>query len=221
MWNLHHRVRPSTINTIIGFSVLLSMFFCSLPLRAQLVYDGDKYLGNIIRNGNDIPLDFEDYWNQVSPENSGKWGEVEATRNNMKWNSLDHIYTFAKGNDFPYWHHCLIWAQQQPSWIAALDSAEQRAEIEEWITAVGERYPDADFVEVVNEPIEYPPYDYPPSYYEALGGKGETGYDWIITAFEMARKYMPAAKLHINVYGILRGWRDMNTYLKIINLLKK
>ena len=52
-------------------------------------------------------------------------------------------------------------------------SASQREEVEEWIRLVGERYPDMDFVDVVNEPLNAPP-----PFMNALGGNGETGWDW-------------------------------------------
>ena len=44
-----------------------------------------------------------------------------------------------------------------------------------------------DMIDVVNEPINAPA-----GYREALGGAGATGYDWVITAFTMARKHSPS-----------------------------
>ena len=102
-------------------------------------------------------VNFTAYWNQVTPENAGKWGSVEGTRDVMNWGELDAAYALAKTNGFPFRMHTLMWGNQQPAWIEALPPAEQREEIEEWFAAVAARYPDIDFIDVVNEPLHDPP----------------------------------------------------------------
>ncbi len=163
---------------------------------------------------------FTNYWNQVTPENAGKWGSVERTRGVMNWSGLDAAYQLAKDNGYLYRHHVLIWGNQQPSWIENLPANEQLEEIREWFQAVAERYPDIDFLEVVNEPIHDPP-NSPGNgggnYINALGGTGSTGFDWIIEAFRMARQYFPNAKLAINDYNIVNSNPNTNKYLAIIN----
>lgn len=73
--------------------------------------------------------------------------------------------------------------------------------MEKWIRLVGERYPDMDFVDVVNEP-----FNAPPPYKNALGGSGTTGGDWVITAFQWARQYCPSrTKLLLNEYKGMIG----------------
>ena len=183
-----------------------------------------KFLGNAY---GDVPdTVFTHYWNQVTPGNAGKWGSIAYTQDTNAWNwtPLDNIYNLAKKNNMIFKDHCLIWGQQQPNWISSLDSATQRHYIETWIRQVGKRYPNMDMVDVVNEGIKT---HNPPdggtghaNYKNALGGDGATGYDWIITAFELARKYIPQAKLLINDYGIINDNNATNTYLQIINLLK-
>jgi len=167
---------------------------------------------------------FTAYWNQVTPENGGKWGSVEATRNVMDWSELDSAYKLAKDNGFPFKFHTLIWGNQQPAWIETLDSATQLAEIREWFQAVAQRYPAIDMIEVVNEPTNDPP-NTPGNgggnYIKALGGSGVTGWDWVINSFRMARQYFPAAtKLWINDYNVVSSSSRTQTYLNIINLLK-
>ena len=181
---------------------------------AQPLADGQsKFLGCCI--GYTTHSNFDDYWNQVTPENAGKWGSVEYAQDSYNWTQLDNIYSYAKNKGFPYKHHTLVWGQQQPSWISSLDSADQRAEVEEWIQLIGEKYPDADYVEVVNEPFHAPP-----SYKDALGGNGKTGFDWIITAFEWAREYCDSSTmLLINEYNILHDNTQTNNYLRIIDTL--
>lgn len=181
-----------------------------------------KFLGSA--DDGAVKPSFDTYWNQLTPENSGKWGSVEGPRDQYNWGTLDQAYNYAKQRDFPFKLHTLIWGNQQPSWISNLSSQEKAEEVEEWIKLVGERYPDIDLVDVVNEPLAS---HNPPdgrngraNYKDALGGNGQTGWDWVIWAFQKARQYIPNAKLLINDYGIINDNGATTTYLKIINLLK-
>ena len=180
-----------------------------------------KFLGSVYSQSQKVG--FTNYFNQVTPENAGKWGSVEPFRDNMNWTELDSAYALAKDNGFPYRHHVMIWGNQQPSWIENLPVSEQRAEIEEWFQAFAGRYPDIDFVEVVNEPLHDPP-NAPGSgggnYINALGGSGATGWDWVLEAFRLARQYFPSSQLLINDYSIVNSTSSTNQYLQIINLLK-
>lgn len=167
---------------------------------------------------------FADYWNKVTPENAGKWGSVEAERDRMDWSALDESYRFAKANGFPFQMHVLVWGNQQPEWIKTLPPAEQREEIEEWFAAVAGRYPDLDFVEVVNEPLNDPPSkddEGGGNYIEALGGSGASGWDWILESFRLARKHFPRSTLMINDYSITNSEEATRRYRGIVELLQK
>ncbi len=170
--------------------------------------------------------DFANYWTQLTPENAGKWGSVATSEDTSQWNwsGLDQAYNYAQTNHLIFKDHNLIWGAQQPSWISSLDSAQQIQYITTWIRMVGERYPNINMIDVVNEPL---PGHNPPdgqsgraNYEAALGGAGATGYDWVINAFKLARQYLPHAKLLINDYGILGSTSATTAYLQIINLLK-
>jgi endo-1,4-beta-xylanase len=183
----------------------------------------EKFLGNAY---GDVPdTVFANYWDQLTPGNAGKWGSVAFSQDTTlwNWNNLDNLYNYSRDNDLIFKNHTLIWGQQQPSWISELNSADQLKYIETWFRMVGQRYPDMEMIDVVNEPIAS---HNPPDgangradYKDALGGNGETGYDWVITSFELARKYLPNAQLLINDYGIINDNGATNTYLQIINLL--
>lgn len=182
----------------------------------------EKFLGNVY-SSSQAP-GFTNYWNQVTPENAGKWGSAEPTRDNFNWSTLDAAYALAKDNEFPFKFHVLIWGNQQPSWIEDLPAEEQLEEIKEWFQAVAERYPDIDLLEVVNEPLNDPPNSSGSgggNYIEALGGLGDTGYDWIIEAFTLAREYFPNADLLINEYNIVNSFNLTNRYLRVINGLNE
>nr|WKN34062.1 endo-1,4-beta-xylanase [Tunicatimonas sp. TK19036] len=183
------------------------------PTGPPIAQGQDKFLGNVYSNAQ-RPF-FENYWNQVTPENAGKWGSVEGTRDVMNWTQLDSAYALAKNNGFLFRFHVLIWGSQQPGWIDELTPAEQLEEIEEWMSLVAERYPDIDFIEVVNEPLHQPP-----SYIEALGGSGETGWDWILNSFRLAKQYFPNTPLIMNDYSIFNDGNATTTYLEIIELLQ-
>jgi endo-1,4-beta-xylanase len=193
------------------------------PIGPPLAHGLDKFLG--CAYGPDSKRDFAGYWNQVTPGNAGKWGSVEGTRDNMYWPPLDEAYQVAKDSNFIFKDHTLIWGNQQPHWIGALDSAEQHAEIEEWFTAVANRYPLIDMIDVVNEPLHDPPDDSNDpddgGYIGALGGTGVTGWDWVIESFRMARAIFPDTTiLLINEYGIINSPENTASYLELIRLLQ-
>ncbi len=181
---------------------------------APLAAGADKFLGSTLTAKYDEP--FARLWNQVTPEDAGKWLSVEAQRGTMVWSVLDLVFAYARSHDLPVKAHTLVWGQQEPRWVAALPSDEQRAEVEDWIRAFGERYPDVAMVDVVNEPLHAPP-----SYAEAIGGAGETGWDWVVWAFERARVHFPDAALLINEYNILCCAGETARYADLIALLQE
>lgn len=173
----------------------------------------ERFVGNITTNGQ-VRSDFIDYWDQITPENEGKWGSVEPTRDSMNWGALDRVYDYAQQHGIPFKQHTMVWGSQQPGWIASLPAAQQAEEVEEWIRLFCQRYPNVAMIDVVNEP---PPHT-TPSYMNAIGGTGSTGYDWIIWAFQKTRQYCPNATLILNDYNVLR-WSTDN-FVRIANAVK-
>lgn len=187
-------------------SVLL--FLCGMLLPptsfAQIASGQAKFLGS--EASPPIPSGFSLFWNQITPGNSGKWGSVAGTQDTTGWNwtGLTTVYDYAMNNGLQFKEHNLLWGQQQPSWISTLDSAQQYQAVKEWIRLCAEHCPKASMVDVVNEPLEdLPNGPNPVPYYNALGGAGSTGWNWVITAFKLAREYFPHAKLLLNDYFIL------------------
>lgn len=155
---------------------------------------GEKFVGNITTNYN-VRSDFITYWNQITPENEGKWGSVEGTRGTYNWGPLDRIYEYARQHDIPVKAHTLVWGSQAPSWINNLSAAEQREEIEEWIRDYCTRYPDTAMIDVVNEAH--------PNHAPANYARNAYGEDWIIRSFELAREYCPNAILIYNDFNFM------------------
>lgn len=170
---------------------------------------------------NSPDANFVNYWTQVTPGNAGKFGSVAVSADSSQWNwsTLDAASNLAARNRLIFKDHCLVWGQQQPSWITAagFDSAKQVNAVEQWIRLVGTRYPLMDMIDVVNEPLLG---HNPAPYRAALGGTGSTGWDWVIWAFQKARQYLPNTKLLLNDFGIINDNSNTTSYLQIINLLK-
>jgi endo-1,4-beta-xylanase len=185
-----------------------------------LAYKQTKFVGNVYSTSQ--APNSKSYWNQVIPENGGKWGVVEAIRDSMNWTDLDASYSLAKTNNFPFMFHVLVWGNQQPVFmtnadsLAAMTPEQQMEQITQWCQAVNARYPAIDYLQVVNEPLHAPP-----AYASALGGSGASGWDWIINAFQMARLiFPPTTKLMINDYNIINSVSSTSQYLNIIRLLQ-
>ena len=210
---------------LLFFLLVCSALFGQTPVKP--IADGStKFLGSAWSSGQNT--NFQNYWNQVTPENGGKWGSVEGTRGVMNWSNMDASYALAKKYNMLFKAHTLIWGAQQPSWIASLDTASQRQEIEQWFSLQAARYPNIDYIDVVNEPLHNAPNGMLPwgsttknvDYAKALGGAGVTGWDWIIKSFRMARKYFPKSKLIINEYSVINSSAETQKYIKIIKLLQ-
>lgn len=194
--------------------IILSLGSMQAQETSPLALNHSKFLGNIVPHY--VPNRYNWYWNQITPENSGKWGSVESTRNVMNWGDLDRAYQHAKNNGYKFKFHTFVWGAQEPSWIKNLSKEQQKAEVEEFMRLVAERYPDIDYIDVVNEPLHQPS-----NIKEALGGDGSSGWDWVLWSFEKAREYFPNAKLHINDYGIISNESEAERYKTIINLLRR
>lgn len=171
-----------------------------------------KFAGNITTNGA-VRSDFTTYWNQITPENEGKWGSVQPTEGTWNWGPLDAIYKFSTDNAIPFKQHNFVWGSQQPSWV---NDGNARTAVRSWMQAFCARYPKTQFIDVVNEP---PPHTTPP-YINGMGGTGTTGYDWIVNAFNWAREFCPGAILILNDYNIVELSADSAHFVDIVNRVR-
>ncbi|PPU28268.1 MULTISPECIES: endo-1,4-beta-xylanase [unclassified Xanthomonas] len=209
-------LRPFTL------ALLLAASLAPTAQAAPLAAGASKFLGSAYSPQQHAG--FAQYWNKLTPENGGKWGTVEAVRDQMDWSALDTAYRFAKANGLPFQMHVMVWGNQQPEWIKTLRPAEQRREIEQWFAAVAQRYPEIDLLEVVNEPLNDPPSKADTgggNYLQALGGTGDSGWEWVLQSFRLARQHFPQTKLMLNDYSITNSAQATQKYLHIVQLLQR
>lgn len=187
--------------------------FCGIAAAcasAQMAKGANKFLGSITTSGS-VRAGYLAYWNQITGENEHKWGTVEGTRNTMNWTGGDRIRDFAEKNGIPWKFHTLVWGAQYPAWMTSLSQADQLEEITEWFDAAKARYPDVPMIDVVNEAYEANGGKHAPvPFKDALGGAGSTGFDYIVTAFKMARERWPNAVLIYNDYNTLEWTNEIN-----------
>lgn len=199
MENVKHRLHRSMAAGLLALAGALS------PAAgwAQLSTNPDKFLGNITTRYNMDYNGFQyyKYWNQVTCENESKWGSCEGTNGSYNWGGADNAYNYAKQHKFPFKWHALIWGAQHPGWFNSTMAPEQRyKEIVQWMDAVKKKYPNLEIIDVANECIAGHQAD-TYLFQEALGGSGDSGWDWLAKAFEMAHERWPNAILIYNDYN--------------------
>jgi endo-1,4-beta-xylanase len=169
-----------------------------------------KFVGNITTNGRVDPsgLRFATYWDQITPENAGKWGSVQSTPNsNFNWGTLDAIYDYAEDNGIIFKQHTFVWGSQQPN------GTPTEQQVINWIRSFCERYPNTALIDVVNEP---PPHT-TPNYANNIGGGTNGNWQWIINSFQWTRQYCPGAILIFNDYNIIEWPNDNQHFINIVN----
>ena len=199
---------------------LLAALMLPAAVNAQLSQNKDKFLGNITTGWTNMDYEgfkYSDYWNQVTPENASKWDCVEGTKGSFQWYNCDIAYNYAKQKGFPFKFHCFVWGSQYPKWLKDLTPETRYDRIVKWMDAAKKKYPNLEMIDVVNEAVGSHQAD---TYVmrEALGGDGETGYDWIIKAFEMAHERWPDAILIYNDFNTFQ-W-DTDPYIDLVRTLR-
>ena len=181
-----------------------------------------KFVGNITTRGQ-VRSDFTQLWNQITAENECKWASIEGSRGNYNWSGCDAAYNWAKQNGGHFKFHALVWGSQYPNWLNGLSAADTKTAITNWMDAVKKHYPDLEMIDVVNEAIKsggsyHSGYGNNNNIIAALGGDNGN-YEFVVTAFKMARERWPDAILIYNDYNTVQ-WQK-NEGIDLINKLKK
>lgn len=174
---------------------------------------GPEFVGNIttgFMNGMDQGTrKFATYWDQVTPENAGKWGSVQANAGAaFNWTALDAIYDYAEKNKIIFKQHTFIWGSQQPGGTINPEA------VQKWMKEFCTRYPNTKLIDVVNEP---PPHTRP-AYDGNIGGGTNGDWKWIANAFTWAREACPNSTLILNDYNNIE-WQNDNAHF--IDIVKK
>ncbi|WP_051312834.1 endo-1,4-beta-xylanase [Sporocytophaga myxococcoides] len=203
--------------TFTSVGVVITVGTANVTQRGMSACKG-KYLANIIPGAPQV--NYNNYWNGVTAENNCKWGPVEGTRDQFNWNGADVCYNHAKNNNMMFRYHALMWASQYPAWFKNITSTtEAREEALEYMTAVAQRFPLSDQVDVINEQLSGHQADNP-IFANLLGGTGSTGYDWQIWVFTQARALFPNTKLILNDYGLENNTSAINSMLGLAKALR-
>lgn len=171
----------------------------------------DKFIGTTWK-GTDDPL-FGTVFTQLTPENAGKWSEVQHFESQDSFHVLDQMMSIAEERDIVVKEHTLVWYQQVPRWVTPENANEA---VHAWFKTMSEHYGDRfDLIDVVNEPL-----DGVPEYFEGIDcGDGE--WAWVFWSFRLAREHFPKTKLLINEYGILNSAEKTARYVDLIKQLKE
>ena len=248
MWCMKKLSLSLAVSAIAGFATVAN---------AALADGGAKFLGNITTSSQ-IRSDMGTYWNQITNENGCKWGSIHSVDNSGKskfnfngFDSCENGYKWAKEKpgERHFKFHALIWGSQKPDFLCTAKNPGITVEktkqyITEWFDAVAAKFPDLEYIDVVNEAIwagnnYHSGYNKPANGAEgistddpscggtyiidALGGdrvvNGKHQYDFVKTAFVMARERWPHAKLIYNDYNTL-SWQ-MNEGIEMVQTLLK
>ena len=172
-----------------------------------------KFVGNITSSNGRTDsgsLKYKDYWDQVTPQNEGKWGSVSNAKGQYNWSSLDTLYNYSKTNNIIFKQHVFVWGSQQPTYSIT------DADVKDWMTQFCKRYPDVAVIDVVNEP---PPHT-TPSYATAIGGGTNGDWAWITNSFKWAREACPNAVLVLNDFNNLEWDTDNKHFIDIVTTIK-
>ena len=176
-----------------------------------------KFVGNITTGYNHSVdyngLRYADYWDQITPENAGKWGSVEPQAHGERnWGALDAMYAYAQDNGIIFKQHAFVWGAQEPGNSQSL----QEADVKSWMTEFCSRYPQTKIIDVVNEP---PPHT-EPKFANNIGGGTNSSWTWISNSFKWARDACPGAILVLNDYNNIEWTNDNQHIINIVNTIK-
>ena len=183
-----------------------------------------KFVGNISVDG-EVPSDFAKYWNQITPEYECLWVQIEKNRGEYDFSKCDAIYNWAKENGVLFKFNTLVRGSRYPGWVSQLNVEETKDAITAWFDAVAEHYPDLEMIDVVTEAGRSATNQYHSGFgrgnlfIDALGGDNDGDYNFVTTAFKMARERWPKAILIYNDYNTFQWQRDVG--INLINTIKK
>ncbi len=160
----------------------------------------------------------------MTAENVMKMGPIHPEENKYNWEPADEIVAYAEEHELMLRGHALCWHRQFPDWMFTDNEGNQVSKevllqrLQTHIEHVAGRYKDKIFVwDVVNEAIS----DRHDEFYRNSIWHQICGEDYIITAFETARKAAPNAKLFYNDYNVIDAVKREKIIRMVKNLREK
>jgi endo-1,4-beta-xylanase len=150
-------------------------------------------------------------YNLVVPENAMKWDTTEPTQGSFAFTGADTVATYAADTDKKLYGHTLVWHNQLPSWVSALDAtALQSAMTNHITTEVAHFKGKVAAWDVVNEAFNDDG-TRRTSVFETKLGDG-----YIASALTAAHAADPDAKLCLNDYNIEGVNAKSTAYYKLV-----
>ena len=185
------------------------------PVPKGLAASNVAFIGNITQNGEFSWWDFgvDGDWQQMTPENESKWDAIAPTQGGADWSTLDNYYNRTRQLGIPMKGHTLCWGSQEPEWVGQLPTNTAKVNaVRSWIQTYCSRYPDMEYIDVVNEADHWPP-----TYAGALNAEFRSNHPghqtdphaWVLQCFEWAEQYCPNAQLIYNDFNTLTSDTEM------------
>lgn len=175
--------RPASLErpgSLIGFASMIQDFRADPRFREMLLNQADI----------------------ITPMNDLKWAQLRPKRDAFDFVDADEAIAFARANGKRVHGHALVWHDALPGWTRAIVSrSEAERELERHIETVLARYKGkVESWDVVNEVIAHDPRPDAPMRQGFWLSRLGPGY--VETAFRLASRADPAARLVINDYDL-------------------
>ncbi|MDF3065193.1 MAG: cex [Polyangiaceae bacterium] len=155
-------------------------------------------------------------FNYVTPEDEMKWDVTEPQQGTFTFAEGDAIVEFAEANGMKVKGHTLVWHNQLPSWLDALNEAQLRAALKAHIEGVMAHYAGRVIAwDVVNEA-----FDDDGSLRSSIWSQ-KLGQSFIEDAFRFARAADPNVKLYYNDYDIESAYAKADSVYEMVKDFKQ
>ncbi len=213
-----------TLSCSIRFLIIICLFSCEL-ISSQLAQGESKFLGNIglgksFKSKATSPKLYGLLEISYLPKMLQNGVRLKFQEMSMTGHKLIYYIIFVKQIIFHSSGIRLCGKKSEPAWIQGLSNVEIREEVEEWISDFMARYPNTQYIEVINEFIIHDD-GATEAIKNAFGGNGNTGLDWAIAIHQLARLYAPNAVLIANDYTILSNNSNTQTMTNKVAILNK
>ncbi|RPA81938.1 glycoside hydrolase, partial [Ascobolus immersus RN42] len=187
-------------------------------LHAAMKRKGKQYFGsiadgNLLNNAQNVAV-LKREFGVLTPENSMKWDQIEASQNTFNFAGGDAVVNFAQQNGMGVRGHTLVWHSQLPGWVNNInDKTKLTQAIENHIEKVMGRWKGKIFHwDVVNEMFNEDGSTRQSVFSRVLGE------DFVRIAFQAARRVDPDCILYINDYNLDSANSKVNG---LVNLVKR